>query len=532
MESIYIWESEEIPDSTSELTEDELRCEPHFLQHTFRGSDGRFVVKLPLKNHPSVLPDTKGIAYERFKTIERRFIQNPDLRNQCVSFMREYKALGHMTKFSGSEIISPQYFIPHHCVLRPDSSTSKLRVVFDASVHKLSGPSLNDIMFNGPKVQDELFSILLRFRMHKYVLKTDVEKMYRQIWVNIDDRNLQLIMWRENPTEPLNYYQLNTVTYGTRAAPYLATRCLTKLADEYQGNYLYGATSLNRDFYVDDGLIGADTINEALLIQQQLITILDKAGMKLKKWCANNPKLLHGIAPEDQEVNLNFDSKETQFTNTLGLLWLPKSDSFRIKVNIRDHSHTTKRSMSSDLAHIYDPLGLIGPILARVKLDQGYQDKATYLWTHSQIVLSWINNHPGKLPVYVAHRIVKILRLTIPEQWSHVLSKQNPADILSRGLKPREFSSCYMWLYGPLFLYQPKPLWPAPFKRELIVEDNTVVLALSTQQPTNEHPWVYSIHSRNLFTHVQKVVGYVLRFTKNARKPKESRPETMQLSPM
>ncbi|XP_037960492.1 uncharacterized protein LOC119689678 [Teleopsis dalmanni] len=330
---LKFWESEEIPASTSELTEDGLRCESHFSQHTFRGSDGRFVVKLPLKNHPSVLPDTKGIAYEKFKTIERRFIQNPDLKNQYVSFMREYEALGHMTKLSGSEIISSQYFIPHHCVLRPDSSTSKLRVVCDASVHKLSGPSLNDIMFNGPKVQDELFSILLRFRMHKYVLKTDVEKMYSQIWVNKDDRILQLIMLRENPTEPLNYYQLNTVTYGTRAAPYLATRCLTKLADEYQGNYLYSATSLKRDFYVDDGLIGADTINEALLIQEQLITILDKAGMKLKKWCANNPKHLHEIAPEDQEVNLNFDSKKTQFTKKLDLLWLPKSDSFRIKVN-------------------------------------------------------------------------------------------------------------------------------------------------------------------------------------------------------
>ncbi|XP_037942448.1 uncharacterized protein LOC119675326 [Teleopsis dalmanni] len=228
---LKFWESEEIPDSTSELTEDELRCESHFLQHTFRGSDSRFVVKLPLKNHTSVLPDTKGIAYERFKTIERRFIQNPDLKNQYVSFMREYEALGRMTKFSGSEIISPQYFIPHHCVLRPDSSTSKLRVVFDVSVHKLSGSLLNDIIINGPKVQDELFSILLRFRMHKYVLKT--EEMYRQIWVNKDDRNLQPIMWRESPTELLNYYQLNTVTYGTRAAVYLATRCLTKLADEY-----------------------------------------------------------------------------------------------------------------------------------------------------------------------------------------------------------------------------------------------------------------------------------------------------------
>ncbi|XP_037931109.1 uncharacterized protein LOC119665921 [Teleopsis dalmanni] len=310
--------------------------------------------------------------------------------------MREYEALRHMTKFSGSEIISPQYFIPHHCVLRPDSSTSKLRVVFDASVHKLSGPSLNDIMFNGPKVQDELFSILLRFRMHKYVLKTDVEKMYRQIWVNKDDRNRQLIMWRENPTEPLNY-QLNTITYGTRAAPYLATRCLTKLADEYQGNYLYGATSLKRDFYVDDGLIGADTINEALLIQQQLITILDKAEMK-------QPKILHGIAPEDQEVNLNFDSKETQFTKTLGLLWLPKSDSFRIKVNIREHSHTTKRSMSFDLAHIYDPLGLIGPILVTGKiLLQG-------AW---QLKLDWDDDLPSERRGNTCWRTAKLFKTAV-----------------------------------------------------------------------------------------------------------------------
>ena len=630
------WESEEIPDSNTELTEDELRCESHLLQHTFRANDGRFVVRLPLKNHTSVLADSKGMAYERFKTIERRLTQNPELKEQYVAFMREYEALGHMTRVNSNEVVSPSYFIPHHCILRPEKTTTKLRVVFDASAHKPSGPSLNDIMFNGPRVQSELFSILLRFRMHKFALKTDMEKMYRQIWVHKDDRNLQLILWRENPTEPMKTFQLNTVTYGTRAAPYLATRCLSQLAHEMEGQYPYGAKSLKQDFYVDDGLIGADTIHEALAIQQQLISILSSAGMKLRKWCANHPQLLSGIAPEDQEVNLSFGAEEDQSTKTLGLSWLPKSDMLYIKANGEPAGKVTKRIMSSDLAHIYDPLGLVGPVIVtgkiqlqrvwqlridwdeelpieierqwttfknelpsleqvkiprhvfggqgyttielhafadaserafgaaiyirtiqgdktvklnllcsksrvapikvqtiprlelcaallaaelmtRVQSDLGLHNNAIYFWTDSQIVLSWIHNNPGRMPVYVAHRIAKVLQLTIADQWRHVPSKQNPADVLSRGLKPREFSACSIWLYGPLFLYQPHSMWPAPFKGQQEHADTATILV--TNQQEERQSWIYEIPTKNSFLHVQRVVAYILRFARNVQKP-------------
>ena len=643
------WEAEEVPDPNTALTEDELHCESHFLQHTSRAPDGKFIVKLPLKQHPSMLAESKGMAFERLKSLERRLFHNPTLKDQYIMFMREYESLGHMTRTKDDEITSPHYYIPHHCVLRPDSTTTKLRVVFDASAHKSAAPSLNDLMYNGPIVQSDLFAILLRFRTHKYVLKTDVEKMYRQVWVHQDDRNLQLILWREGPNDPLKTYQLNTVTYGTRAAPYLATRCLVQLANESKGKFPYGAAALRKDFYVDDGLTGADTIHEAIRIQQQLIQILAGAGMKLKKWCSNHPKLLSGIAPEDQEVNLNFDNKDSQFTKTLGLLWLPKSDVFGIKTNIPENQNLTKRSMSSDLAHVYDPLGLIGPVIVtgkiqlqrtwqqkldwdedlpndikkqwtayrqdlkaldsitipryvfgsqeyvhtelhafadasekaygaaiyirtlqrdktinvhllcsksrvapiktqtiprlelcaallaaelmtRVRSDMGHEDKATYYWSDSQIVLAWLHNHPGKLPVFIAHRVVKILRLTIADQWRHVPSKQNPADVLSRGVRARELSSCNMWWFGPIFLYQPQALWPAPFQREHSEEKKTQTTALATQQDI-DHPWIYTVPSKNSFAHLQRVIGYVLRFAKNTRQPKLSRPEHIQLSP-
>ena len=85
------------------------------------------------------------------------------------------------------------YYLPHHTVFKQSSLTTKLRVVFDGSSKTTNGLSLNDILLVGPNVQQDLFSILLRFRIHKYVLIADIEKMYRQIRVAEGDCHYQRI---------------------------------------------------------------------------------------------------------------------------------------------------------------------------------------------------------------------------------------------------------------------------------------------------------------------------------------------------
>lgn len=123
----------------------------------------------------------------------------------------------------------PYYFLPHHGILREDSVTTKLRVVFDASQKTSTLKSLNDIQFTGPALQNDLFSIILRFRQYKYVACADIEKMFRQILVHENQRNLQLILWRETSSEPISVCRLNTVTYGTASAPFLSIRCVRQL---------------------------------------------------------------------------------------------------------------------------------------------------------------------------------------------------------------------------------------------------------------------------------------------------------------
>lgn len=117
-------------------------------------------------------------------------------------------------------------YLPHHCVLKQVTNDAKFRVVFDASTKNSFGISLNDALMIGPIVQQDLASILVRFRTWRYVVTTDIIKMYRQILVYPSHTRYQQILWRDEPIRDVKTYELNTVTYGTASTSYLATKCL------------------------------------------------------------------------------------------------------------------------------------------------------------------------------------------------------------------------------------------------------------------------------------------------------------------
>lgn len=117
------------------------------------------------------------------------------------------------------------HYIPHHIVTKLDSLTTKIRVVFDGSAKTSTGISINDIQMIGPTLQEDLFTILVRFRLHSFVISADIKQMYRQILIDEKQRHLQCILWRPNPQSELVTCQLNTVTYGYAASSYLQGDC-------------------------------------------------------------------------------------------------------------------------------------------------------------------------------------------------------------------------------------------------------------------------------------------------------------------
>ncbi|XP_037924354.1 uncharacterized protein LOC119660048 [Hermetia illucens] len=128
------------------------QCEEMFNQNTML-SNNQFTVSLPFSDSAEKLGSSADIAKSRFYALERKLTKNGDLRKQYTKFMKEYLHLGHMKEVNPDQIPHPHYFLPHHCVLKPDSTSTKLRVVFDASAKTSTNVSLNDILHVGPTVR-------------------------------------------------------------------------------------------------------------------------------------------------------------------------------------------------------------------------------------------------------------------------------------------------------------------------------------------------------------------------------------------
>jgi hypothetical protein len=219
------------------------------------------------------------------------------LKGKYLEFLEEYETLGHMNLCNANHS-GVSYYMPHHGVLKEDSLTTKLRVVFDASAPTTSGYSFNDLQRVGPTLQNDIFLILLRFRQYRYGLSSDVQMMYRMIWVDPSQHLLQRILWRADPSKPIQIYELKTVTYGTTSAPYLAIRCMLEIANQIENEQPNIAEIIRNCFYVDDYLGGADDIESAQQICKNLTNAFKTRGLILRKWVSNDPTTLKELDPK------------------------------------------------------------------------------------------------------------------------------------------------------------------------------------------------------------------------------------------
>ncbi|KYQ47217.1 hypothetical protein ALC60_13774, partial [Trachymyrmex zeteki] len=177
-------------------------CEKLFLEGVRRNKEGRFVVTLPIKQDKlSNLGESREIALRRFTALEKRLIAQPNMYSEYKKFMQEYQDLKHMqevTNYLGPDSTNQAFYLPHHAVQNETSTTTKFRVVFDGSCKSTTGISLIDALMVGPTVQEDLFSILVRFRTFPIALTADVSKMYRQVLIDPTQTALQRILWRDS----------------------------------------------------------------------------------------------------------------------------------------------------------------------------------------------------------------------------------------------------------------------------------------------------------------------------------------------
>ncbi|UYV70993.1 hypothetical protein LAZ67_8001354 [Cordylochernes scorpioides] len=144
-------------------------------------------------------------------------------------------------------------------------------------------------------------------------------------------------MTRGPMPEPLLDYRLLTVTYGLSCAPYLSMRTLHQLARDKVSTFPVTSKIVQTDFYVDDLLSGADTIEKATCHIREVNNLLSSAGFSLRKWRSNVPEVLSGFSEQ-------------------------------ILVNDIPEQTNSKRHLLSYISRIFDPIGWLSPVIIRLKI--------------------------------------------------------------------------------------------------------------------------------------------------------------------
>eukprot|EP00795_Rhopilema_esculentum_P003689 gene3689-14952_t len=339
-------------------------------ENSFRFIDGRYEVGVPWKEDSYRMVNNHKMAMKRLQNTEKRLLKNPDVMKAYDEVIDQYLDKGYIRKVPVSEKQpDSKWYLPHFAILKPNKATTKIRIVFDASA-KYEGTSLNDMIHSGPKLQRELFDVLLRFRCHPVAVVCDIAEMYLRIQIPEADRVYHRFLWRrcDQDRDP-EEYEFSRVVFGITSSPFQAQFVIQKHAQLYRSEYPMASETALKSTYMDDSIDSVQDDEKGIQLYHQLAALWNKAGMHARKWLSNSPEVLSAIPVEDRASEIDLDNGELPTVKTLGILWRAKEDIFSFHSSPPEENQIiTKRSFLRTIASLFDPLGFLAPFIVRAKV--------------------------------------------------------------------------------------------------------------------------------------------------------------------
>ncbi|XP_071848188.1 uncharacterized protein [Apostichopus japonicus] len=478
------------------------------------------------------------------------------------------------------------WYLPHHAVVS-EKKPGKLRVVFDCASN-FKGKSLNDRCMQGPDMINKLLPVLLRFRQHSIAVQADIEAMYNQVRIPARDRDALRFLWYINGK--LRYLRMTSHLFGgvwcAASSAYALRRTITDLPSVIP----LVKYAVERSFYVDDCLSSVSSKSDAEIIIRETPKALKSGGFKLTKFVVNNFRLLAEVSVECRAKEV-LDFGTSSESRALGIKWMVSRDEFFFALEKDFGGLLTRWRMLSIVSSIFDPLGLISPVVLSGKLlfqeatarglswdeeippdivrawdtwaqslssvsrlrvprcikpcsfddafielhhfsdasSKGYgcccyvrcvnrkgeihvqlvmskskvaplklrtiprlelqaavlavkvdsllrrelalEFAKSYFWTDSEIVLKYIHNDSRRFHVFVGNRVSLIREFSDPQQWFHIETKANPADLVTRNCSFSKFNSS-KWFNGPDKLGRYKNDWQTAKLNSLVLTDD------------------------------------------------------------
>ncbi len=362
----------------------------HFLDGiSFTGS--RYSVQLPWKEDHDSLPDNYMNSQARMKGQLRRLKKEPELLKEYDRIIKEQAEQGIIEQVTSLEKADKVHYLPHQAVVRKDAVTTKVRIVYDASSKgSKSDTSLNDCLHVGPSLNPLLYSILIRFRENKVALVADIEQAFLNVEVNEKDRDCLRFLWVNdilNDDREVIIYRFCRVVFGLNSSPFLLNATLRHHVSKYNDLDPEFVLKVLESFYVDDLVSGEKSEEQALELYQKTKCRMAEGGFNLRKWLTNSKTLSEKIDEEErrvdkEECNDINDREETETYaklslgikgsyskchKVLGQAWDNYKDEFKFEIfKIGEKAKMlspTKRNLLSVLASLFDPLGIISPLV-------------------------------------------------------------------------------------------------------------------------------------------------------------------------
>ena len=385
-------------------------------QDSIHFTDGRYEVSLPWKDPHQLLPDNYQLCVRRLQGLLRRLRQDPKLLLEYDSIIKNQLQRGIVEVVNlGKEQAERIHYLPHHAVVRHDKDTTKIRIVYDASARS-TGLSLNDCLHAGPKFDQKIFDLLLRFRVHKVSLVADIEKAFLMVAVAERDRDALRFLWVSDilvERSELLVLRFARVVFGVSSSPFLLNATIRHHLKNYTSTQPDVVDKLLRSFYVDDVVTGTSDEDEAYMLYRRSKKLLKEGGFNLRKFCSNSVMLQTRIDSDEGLPNCRVPStapveeaeesyvgstlgprQETHLgeKKVLGIRWDATADQFVMSVeDIASEAaelEPTKRTIVSLTGRFYDPLGFLSPIVIRFKI---------FLQELCEAKLSWDQPLTGRL---------------------------------------------------------------------------------------------------------------------------------------
>ena len=163
---------------------------------------------------------------------------------------------------------------------------------------------------------------------------------------------------------------MTCLTFVVSASPFAANMSVKQNARDLKSKYSLAAAVVEKSFYIDDCLTGAETVEEAIKLQTELQELFAEAQFTLRKWKSSAPAALQHVKPDLREDHfLHSLPDSANYSKTLGVEWNSEEDVFRIAITDTPVPHSaTKQQISSDIAKTFDVMGWFSPSVIKAKI--------------------------------------------------------------------------------------------------------------------------------------------------------------------